>query len=356
MKFPPCETAVSEIVGEMLILTIVLILVAVFAVNAGNLLPPPRDPSVNILLESSGSNPMNITLYHKGGDWVRRSDLTVIVSWDKNATHFRSDKFILEPEKAIFDLGSKITVSDIPSNHAKVSLVTPRKVIFPGRYKGMNDNAIAPVVAVMLILAVAVTIFSVYNAEYLPGLKQQAEVEHLQKVEESMERFGSALENAIAMKRTMFISEPVVLGGGDILLNSAKSSGTIRVQQEDEPVITILINNAQIPLYFVNFSYYPIDNFWVDQGYSWQYGYINVSRVSAGGMYDPVPLKYTTMDKVYETLQNSSLPMSLINIEQQNNNWTLFAVNLVQGAKNFSSGNCIASFCIRCKYYRRANV
>lgn len=132
MKFPACEGAVSEIVGEMLMLTIVLVLVAVFAANAGNLLPPPRDSTVTILPESSGSNPINITLYHKGGDWVRKSDLTVIVSWDNHVTRFRSDEFILEPEKATFDLGSEITVTGIPSDHAKVSLVTPRKVIFSG--------------------------------------------------------------------------------------------------------------------------------------------------------------------------------------------------------------------------------
>ena len=35
-----------------------------------------------------------------------------------------------------------------------------------------NDEAIAPVVAVMLILVVIVTLLSIYNATYLPGLKQ----------------------------------------------------------------------------------------------------------------------------------------------------------------------------------------
>jgi len=211
----------------------------------------------------------------------------------------------------------------------------------------MNDDAIAPIIAVMLILAVAVTIFSVYNAEYLPGLKQQAEVEHLQKVEESMVQFGSALEDAIALKRTMFMSEPVVLGGGDILLNSAKSSGTIRVQREDEPYTTIFIDNQQIPLYFVNFSYCPIDNFWVDQGYSWQYGYINVTRGSRGSVYDSVPLKYSTMGKVIEEFQKSSLPRSLVDIKQpngKNENLTILAVNMIPGTKNISSGNGIASF------------
>jgi hypothetical protein len=219
----------------------------------------------------------------------------------------------------------------------------------------MNDDALSPVIAVMLILAVAVTIFSVYNAEYLPGMKQQAEVEHLQKVEESMVRFGSAVENAISLKRPMSLSESVILGGGDILLHSSRSSGTIRVQQEEDPVIFVWIETSteriQVPLHFVNFSYWPMDNFWVDQGYSWQYGYINVSRVSGGRMYDSVPLQYSTMESVkLNVLQNSSLYKSLIHYERpsdSSNNLTLFAVNLVPGAKNFSSGNGVASFTLK---------
>ena len=215
----------------------------------------------------------------------------------------------------------------------------------------MNDDALSPVLAVMLILAVAVTLFSVYNAEYLPGLKQQAEVEHLQNVEESMVRFGSALENAISLKRELSMSEPVVLGGGDILLHSGKSSGTISVEQESEPVITVWIDSTSIPLHFVNFSYCPVNNFWVDQGYTWQYGYVNISRVSGGKMSDPVPLQYSTMEKVEQKiLLNSSLGRSLIHHDctsESCNNLTLYAVDVVPGGKNFTSGNGIASFTLK---------
>ncbi len=134
------ERAVSEIVGEMMMITIVLILVAIFAANAGNLLPPPRDPSVTIIAErEDGSTPalMNLTLYHKGGDWIQERDITVIVTWGENTTRFRegNNSFQMQPEKAVFDLGSRITISDIPAEYAKVSLVTPRKVIFSGEVR-----------------------------------------------------------------------------------------------------------------------------------------------------------------------------------------------------------------------------
>jgi len=135
-----CEFAVSEIVVEMMMITIVLILVAVFAANVGNLLPPPRDPTVNIVVEGEGgsmTNCMNVTLYHKGGDWIKESDLTVIISWGENMVRFRSgnSSFQMLPEKSVFDLGSRITISDIPTDYATVSLVTPRKVIFSGPVK-----------------------------------------------------------------------------------------------------------------------------------------------------------------------------------------------------------------------------
>lgn len=115
-------------------ITIVLILVAVFAANVGNLLPPPRDPTVNIVVEGEGGS---ITLYHKGGDWIKESDLTVII---ENIGRFRSgnNSFKMWPEKSVFDLGSRITISDegiTPGATVSVSLVTPRKVIFSGPVK-----------------------------------------------------------------------------------------------------------------------------------------------------------------------------------------------------------------------------
>lgn len=140
MNTDSCEFAVSEIVGEMMMITIVLILVAIFAANVGNLLPPPRDPTVTIVVEGEGGsipNHMNVILYHKGGDWIKESDLTVIISWGDKMRRFRSvdGSFQMQPEKSVFDLGSRITISGIPTDNATVSLVTPRKVIFSGPVK-----------------------------------------------------------------------------------------------------------------------------------------------------------------------------------------------------------------------------
>jgi hypothetical protein len=207
-----------------------------------------------------------------------------------------------------------------------------------------NDDAIAPIIAVMLILVVVVTLLSVYNATYLPGLKQSAEIQHLHEVEEGVLKFGSALEEAASLKRNISLSQQIPLGGGDILLNSLKSGGSLHVQQESEPYLTIEID-GQPPFYLqmVNFSYWTVNNFWVDQGYTWQYGYVNVSRrLGSGG---GTPLQYATMAKVREkNLNVSSLGNTLIDVEktqEYNSEYTVKVVNFIAGEDFFSSGNGI---------------
>lgn len=201
-----------------------------------------------------------------------------------------------------------------------------------------NDDAIAPIVAVMLILVVIVTLLSVYNATYLPGLKQSAEIQHLHDVEEGILKFGSDIELAASLKQNISLSQQIPLGGGDILLNSLKSGGSLQVQREDTPYLTINISGQQpIDLYLVNFSYRTVSNFWVDQGYTWQYGYVNVSRNSGSG--DGTPLQYATMDDVRKDLRNSSFGGILVSYDDSEN--TIKAVNFIQDEDAFSSGNGI---------------
>lgn len=76
------EGAVSEVVGEMLLIGIVLILVAIFAASISAFIPDERAPVVNIKMNCSYNSTLNqttIELWHKGGDWVRASDITVML-------------------------------------------------------------------------------------------------------------------------------------------------------------------------------------------------------------------------------------------------------------------------------------
>jgi hypothetical protein len=144
----------------------------------------------------------------------------------------------------------------------------------------MNDDAIAPVVAVMMILVIVVTLFSIWNAIYLPGFKQQAEVEHLGEVEEGILRFSADIDNSIALWRNGTQTESIPLGGGDILLNTIRSGGELRIQQLEGAAITISVDGTEYYGYLSKITYRPVSNFWIDQGYSWENGAVNVSKRS----------------------------------------------------------------------------
>ena len=134
MKHPQVpESGVSEVVGEMLMIGLVIILIAVFSAIFFNLVPATREPGISVRISADGQD---ITLWHKGGDWVRTEDLTVITGNESYRFSFtnESDNFVLVPEKPVFDLGSSITVhvGNIKGNET-VRLVTPRTVLFTGK-------------------------------------------------------------------------------------------------------------------------------------------------------------------------------------------------------------------------------
>jgi archaeal type IV pilus assembly protein PilA len=133
------EAGVSEVVGEMLMIGLVIILIGVFAAALGNFLPTSRDPSVTILMTNDSQG--NITLWHKGGDWVKKEDLTVVVSYPNDTlqkiSSSDSARFVMVPDKTVFDLGSNITVkTGTLAGNETVSLVTPHARIFTGRVAG----------------------------------------------------------------------------------------------------------------------------------------------------------------------------------------------------------------------------
>lgn len=78
------EEAVSPVVGEMLVLTMVLILAAVFSSSLSGFIPRDRPESVDLAIYDYDYDPScegtNLTIWHKGGDPVRLSDIRVIFS------------------------------------------------------------------------------------------------------------------------------------------------------------------------------------------------------------------------------------------------------------------------------------
>jgi archaeal type IV pilus assembly protein PilA len=128
------DSGVSEVVGEMLMIALVIVLLSVFSAALYNFLPTDRDPSISIMMSNDHQN---ITLWHKGGDWIKFEDLTIIVGDETTRTSFSPGigSIILVPDKTVFDLGSNITVrmpTDLNGNET-VKLVTSRTVIYTGR-------------------------------------------------------------------------------------------------------------------------------------------------------------------------------------------------------------------------------
>lgn len=125
-------SAVSEVVGEMLMIALVVVLISAFSATLYTILPSDRDPGVTILMTNDRQN---ITLWNKGGDFVKNESLTVIISNETYRRSFGPGAFTLDPDKPVFDLGSSITVrmpSDLEGDET-VRLVTARAVIYTGR-------------------------------------------------------------------------------------------------------------------------------------------------------------------------------------------------------------------------------
>jgi len=178
----------------------------------------------------------------------------------------------------------------------------------------MRDDAIAPIIAVMLILAAIVTFFSIWNAIYVPSMKESAEVGHLENVESAFEHFSSDIDYAVSSHQdNLVFSEPVQLGGGDVMVNLLKSSGTLQVQTDESTpsvynltfidVKGIVIPVVDVPM--VNISYVPLNNFWQDQGYEWEYGYINVTKYGQLS----TPLEYYNMTDVQNEIDIPGSPL-----------------------------------------------
>jgi hypothetical protein len=168
----------------------------------------------------------------------------------------------------------------------------------------VSEDAVSPVVAAMLLLAIMVTFFTAWNAFYIPSMKAQSEITHIKDVESGFLRYSSDIETAASLKKNIILSEPVPLGGGEFTFDTVKSGGLLRVQNESEGYLhltitsPVLTENSRYRL--SNFTYQPVNNFWQDQGYSWSYGNVNITKDTLS-----TPLLYTSMDNVSYGLTGS---------------------------------------------------
>jgi len=160
-----------------------------------------------------------------------------------------------------------------------------------------NDDAVSTVIAMMLILGIIVTLLAIYSATYLPGLKQQSEIEHSREVANAFVRFDSDIYYVISHKKPARFSEPFSLGGGDILLSPVRSSGLVTI--EERPLVNVTVTNTTQGkmtgnISLVNVSYVPSFTSWEPQGYLWEYGFVAVTK---GNVTVPQSSQYTTISE-----------------------------------------------------------
>ena len=165
-----------------------------------------------------------------------------------------------------------------------------------------KDDAVSPVIALMLILAILATCMAVYTTTYVPGLKQQDEITHSGEVKLAFERFASDIDNVIALGKPAVYTEVLELGGGDVPLSPTKSSGTIEIN-------TTVIGNYTVDsetkdLNGIEISYTPSFTAWEKQGYVYQNGVVWITKEEK---VTPAELKLYTIqngtDRQNETLQ-----------------------------------------------------
>ena len=140
-----------------------------------------------------------------------------------------------------------------------------------------KDDAVSPVIALMLILAILATCMAVYTTTYVPGLKQQDEITHTGEVKLAFMRFASDIDNVIAQGKPAVYTEVLELGGGDVPLSPTKSSGTIEINPS--PIGTYQVDGGETKdLNGIAVTYTPSFTAWEKQGYVYQNGVVWITK------------------------------------------------------------------------------
>ena len=130
--------AISPVVGEMLMLTVVLILVALFAASSSSFIPSDREPSVNILVGDVDPSNHDVTLWHKGGDVVSLSNMKVIIGNGNERNTFTEDNFVINGDDELknFKPGDYMTVhAGYDIRGEDITVVVGSTVVMYGRIR-----------------------------------------------------------------------------------------------------------------------------------------------------------------------------------------------------------------------------
>ena len=138
------ENGVSPIIGEMLMLSLVLILAALFAVSASQYIPEDREPSLNVMMEDYSPEEttppdFNVTLWHKGGDTVTNQSIKIILSNKSQTIPLYAGNISINNTKEANYMPGDFMVIDtggVNVSGYNVQMVVSKSVVFFGRVEG----------------------------------------------------------------------------------------------------------------------------------------------------------------------------------------------------------------------------
>lgn len=208
-----------------------------------------------------------------------------------------------------------------------------------------RDDGVSSVVALMLLLAVIATFISLYATSYVPGLKEQSEIDQVKSVKEAFMESSNDIRHIASGKISASYGHLVPLGAGDILMSPEKSSGTLTVTDIGAfaEIRTTPTGAPNATCNMTSIAFEPSYTFWEEQGYTWQYGYINVTKKGK-----EVPLTGFTMEDVLSGDEGefSRLAKEFITFDKEerdaDGNLTslrITVVTITPGSSTFISGN-----------------
>ncbi|HJJ28793.1 MAG TPA: type IV pilin N-terminal domain-containing protein [Methanocorpusculum sp.] len=127
------DSAVSSVVGEMLMLAVVVILAGLFAVGAMSFLPGERGEVIDITADFSDLT--HIVFTHRGGDVVSAADLKVTVyqGTTGQAVTFEVRNQNDDNTASVFDLGRRIVLLESIASGDEIRISTSKSIVYAGR-------------------------------------------------------------------------------------------------------------------------------------------------------------------------------------------------------------------------------
>ncbi|MFW5987149.1 MAG: DUF7289 family protein [Methanohalophilus sp.] len=154
-----------------------------------------------------------------------------------------------------------------------------------------SESAVSTVVSFVLLLGLFVTVLAVFNIQYIPEWKTDAEKAHMDDVYDDMSQLKAradmlSLASSIEKNSTVSLSIPIKMGGGDIpIVSPTKSSGVLSV---NDGIYNMDIRGRNITnttdslisdsYNLSNIRYTSNNGYYIDQTFTYENGAVIVSQ------------------------------------------------------------------------------